>query len=1062
LINVIFSSLDEIQEAFSLVALNNQFYADYQIISKQVIRSIYPKQIDNKLNAHQGTLNLLNRLLFVYFIQKKGWMMNDSAFLYNFWKDYKINKKNGDSFHESWLNKVFFTAFNGKAYSDAAIFKNLPEKYFKKILEFPYLNGGLFTFHNDFDSFVLDDKCFEDIFNFLQNYNFTIDEDSIDEVSLEINPELLGKMYEAMINATDLDDADAENGIVYTERPEINFMTRRSFVEVLNKKFGDKYSREFLYHFCFDPIEEKVNLLKHYKPDSKELIDVVSKITSLDPTCGSGSMLIGVIQLQVELLKSIFEYDKTPLSSNDEFKLKKQIISDCIYGVDIKEWAVRIAELRFWLYMISDAEFTTKELTNAPLLPNLDFKLRQGNSLIQEIGNVEFSIKELFKNRKKNAGATRKLNDYIKKKKDFITNQSESESDYSNLKKEEVSVFKEFIRERIKENNDEIFRLSKGDGQTSMFGFENKGNIFENRITELKDENEKFQRFFNTIKDTGRIPFSYDIDFMEIFITKDNPGFDLIIGNPPYVRQEDILPADDALELERLFKPENKDEKTKVSKDYKEKLSSKVFDTYPFLKTQARTKIDGKTKTIDIYDKKVPGRSDLYVYFQLLAPSLLNSKGTFCFIISNSWLDVEFGGFVQQFLLKHTQLYSIYDCNVRSFSAAVNTVIYLHSSIQNTDLSAEKLKTFIPEGKPVRFIMNKEDYNQISYAPILIEQENCQQNTFRNNYRVIVKPTKELWEEAYDDELLKYESNKWGGKYLKAPEIYFKILEKGGGKIKQLQNYANILPGCYAGISDFFYVNNQIVEKFEIEKEYLIPLLRNSDCVDKLSFDNTGWYVINCQEAKPDIKSGLLNYILWGEKQVTRQRQKTAAGIPYHKTESVKNRKPGWWSIPVNNLETTALFMQYVGSARFYCPISKSNCASDRSFHRIFTEDQNLKYILNSSLTWFFVMLRGRSNLGQGALKFEKSDAIKMEVFMTDTNLFCDDLFNRKPLDIFKELGFNSTIPIRTQQPQPLPDRKELDNIIFDELGLTIEERKEVYWAIAELVKQRLDKAGSR
>src|SRR5690606_20340905 len=106
--------------------------------------------------------------------------------------------------------------------------------------------------------------------------------------------------------------------------------------------------------------------------DGEELRKAVMSITALDPSCGSGSMLIGVIQLQMELLHCLAAYDGKNLNSKDEFYLKKQIISESIYGVDIKEWAVRIAELRFWLYMIADAEFTKEELSQAPLLPNLD------------------------------------------------------------------------------------------------------------------------------------------------------------------------------------------------------------------------------------------------------------------------------------------------------------------------------------------------------------------------------------------------------------------------------------------------------------------------------------------------------------------------------------------------------------------------------------------------------------------------------------------------------------------------------------------------------------------
>ncbi|HDR04402.1 MAG TPA: hypothetical protein ENN84_04065, partial [Candidatus Marinimicrobia bacterium] len=244
---------------FRTEVLNKQFYLDYNRLSVAMIRQINPQQIDNKLNAHQGVLNLLNRILFIYFIQKKGWLMNDPEFIWHFWLDYQSSGQK-DNFHKGWLNPLFFSAFNGKAFNELHLYKILPVKYHQAFISFPYLNGGLFTKHDDYDSFILEDLYFAEIFNYLQSYIFTIKEDTADDINLEINPELLGKMYEGMINATDLDDVDAENGIVYTERPEINFMTRRSFVEVLDKKLNDgkiKYSRDFIYHFCFDSPAER-------------------------------------------------------------------------------------------------------------------------------------------------------------------------------------------------------------------------------------------------------------------------------------------------------------------------------------------------------------------------------------------------------------------------------------------------------------------------------------------------------------------------------------------------------------------------------------------------------------------------------------------------------------------------------------------------------------------------------------------------------------------------------------------------------------------------------------
>lgn len=1008
------------QKVFSTNILNKEFYKEYQQLSVKLIRAIYPSKINDKLKAHQGALNLLNRMMFVYFIQKKNWLMNDPEFIYHFWQDYKSSNSPANTFHRLWLNKIFFKAFNAKAFSDAEIYKTLPSKYHIAILDFPYLNGGLFSPTKE-DDFLLDDSYFESIFEFLQGYIFTISENSADEINMEINPELLGKMYEGMINATDLNDVDAENGIVYTERPEINFMTRRSMVEVLNKKLSNEFSRDFLYHFCFDKPAERVSLLQHYKVNIAILREAVLSVTSLDPTCGSGSMLIGMIQLQVELVRSIDEFDGKLHTPKIDFYLKKQIISECIYGVDIKEWAVRIAELRFWLYMISEAEFSTEELKAKPLLPNLDFKLRQGNSLIQEIGSLDFSIKGLFKGRKRNAGATRKLNEFIKKKKDFITNQGESTITYNQLKAEELSVFREFITELRIENLQQIANIRKGDGQYAMFDVADIAKPKnEEQIKRIEDENEQFAKILATIKSTGRLPFSYDIDFMEIFLTNEDAGFDLIIGNPPYVRQEDILPADDAIELERLLIPANKDEKAKVNKAYKEKLSKKIYDTYPFLGTKVKTKIDGKSKTINVYGDKVPGRSDLYVYFQLLMPSMLNSKGTFCFIISNSWLDVEYGGFVQQFLLKHTQLYAIYDCNVRSFSASVNTIIYLHSSIKNDKLTETQYKTLLPDGEPVKFIMNKADYADTAYAPLLIEQEHTLNNSFKNHYRIINKTPIDLWNEGFDEVDKAFDGDKWGGKWLFSPEIYFLVKEKGyliSTKVKNLISYSQ-----RNSLEAFEYF-----EKTTQSKNVNIPYLDSSKIASKM----------------------------------------------YHHPSEIKHFIDGETAVYKSDLKTykipDVISNRFIGDRLFF--IEGDNFVVGDTFFIAEFKDKQYKNlylaVLNSTLTFLNVLITGRKNMGDGVLLFYGPEFRNLELFIPKNKIELIiqkyNVLRQREVNILTvELGFDITRPIRDQEPNPLEDRKELDDIIFDELGLTADERKEVYWATAELVKQRLDKAGSR
>lgn len=1012
------------RKVLSTQVLNRQFYLDYQQLSRELIHQIYPDQQKEKIKAHHAILNLLNRIMFIYFVQKKGWIMNNENFMIHFWNDYlRSGQKN--QFHQHWLNGVFFKAFNGIAYRSPELFRNLPQPWYSGILSFPYLNGGMFTFNKELDDFLLPDDSFIDIFNFFEGYIFTISEDTPYDVNLEINPQLLGLMYEGMINATDLDDVEAEHGIVYTERPEINFMTRRSFVEVLDKKLGGRKSREFLYTFVFEPHEQKVNSLKKYMIQADELKNAIANITVCDPSCGSGSMLLGVIHLQIELLRAIADYSGTPMNHREEFNLKKQLISETIYGVDIKEWAVRIAELRLWLYMIADAEFSEEELTAQPLLPNLDFKLRCGNSLLQKFGTLDFNVEDLLKDRKKTSGAARKLSNYIRKKKAYIVNQEQSESTFEELKAEEFRVFNEFIDEIIFVNQQKIKnRLAEGQKQQLELDILNTGmqaqfNLYEDEIAALQKEIEELRKLREFLKKENRLPFSYDIDFMEVFLTPEDPGFDLIIGNPPYVRQEQILPPEDGEYLEYLLKPENKEEKARVNKTYKERLNEKIYKTYPFLATTVRTEIEGKPKTIPVYGSKAPGRSDLYCYFQLLCPSYLNSKGTFCFIISNSWLDVDFGSFVQHFLLKHTRIYGVYDCNVRSFEAAVNTVIYLHSALINHDRNKPKsfFQTLKPSDHTVRFIMNKIGYEETAYAPILSEQEHCRENTFRDFYRVIPLTQRELYEAGYNEETKSYDGDKWGGKYLRAPEIYYKILEKGS--FSPLSKFGNVSSVSWSRMG----LNGEIIKKYgeKIETSYRTEaVLKSPKDISKITIrlEDTKNVLIH----HPNINGKIVySDLLWVD---------------------LRNDK-------------------------HVCHFCKERIAYAHNFHGINSKtckSLDLCLYLNSSVSCFFVEVLGRHNLGEGAIRILANDLYKFfPVFLTQFSFDEEFSFlNRIQNSIFKEIGISASFPIRDQFPNPLPDRKALDDVIFDEIGLTPEERNEVYWSLAELVKQRLDKAGSR
>ncbi len=1041
-------------EAFNVEAVTKEFYAEYKAVLSSMEEKLLSQGIGDKKTAKGFAQQFLNKLMFICFIQRKGWLNNDMRFVWSLVKRYKNTGGTPNGIYRDWLEPLFFYSLNKKPIPYS--YKYLPPDLKKIYDNMPYLNGGLFVKDKELDEmgYKLDDALIYNLVDvdggLLESYNFTIREDTPFDVDVAVDPEMLGKVYESLIHEEEKEQR-GEAGIFYTPRIEVDFMCRQSILEYLVETTG--ISQDKLISFIYSPEEDKTNLLSD--EEAKPIGNALYNAKIVDPACGSGTFLVGMLHVLIELYSHILNKLNKRLNT---FEIKKEIISNNLYGVDIKDWAVRVAELRMWLTLLVETEESEIKLDSGkPLLPNLRLKLRCGDSLVQEIAGKPLSaralmthfdqipktrIKELYK-------------ELYEDKKNYYYSRPDDPDVLEKIKRKEVKIIKTLVDSEINRINLNLRLLAAtqqnlGSARTAITASD-KGRA-EERI-KLEKEKERLEELWNTLEspDLEKKPFVWEIDFAEVFV---DGGFDIVIANPPYVRQEKIAPLD-----------KSEEEITKeVKKEYKEALVRSVTAQWG-----------------DEFKKNL--KSDLYVYFYYLALSLLKPRGVFCFISSNSWLDVGFGAKLQEFLLKNIEIEAIYDNLVKRVfaEASINTIIVVFKRPGGKKIADNQVK-FVAFKKPFEVVISDDKLKAIAGAGEKLKTD---------DFRCVPLTQGELWKEGIAVEETKqaeitgskfignYAGNKWGGKYLRAQDIFFTILEKGKGKLVELQTLVEVFPGCYSGINDFFYLDAERLKKWKIESEYLKPLIRSSDVIKSLNVRNTlNNYVLSIPPiSKSELKSlehtGVLAYIEWGEKQVTRKRQKTEAGIPWPKVETVKNRK-FWYSIPEKNLRPTNLFMQYVSNDRFYCPYSNIPLVSDRCFHRIFVKNginyKSLEASLNSSLQMFFVMLLGRSNLGQGALKFETSDAKKIMVY--DTQTFgqakikkitekLENLGKREPLSIFEELGIKPDKPIREQEPNPLPDRAELDNIVFDELGLTKEERKEVYWAVCELVKQRLEKAKS-
>jgi tRNA G10 N-methylase Trm11 len=540
--------------------------------------------------------------------------------------------------------------------------------------------------------------------------------------------------------------------------------------------------------------------------------------------------------------------------------------------------------------------------------------------------------------------------------------------------------------------------------------------------------------------------------------------FDAIVGNPPYTRQEEI--GDTGVDKRLLI---------------------------------ANAVMFGNKKLADISEQ-----AGIHAYFFVHGTKFLKDGGYFGFIVSNSWLDVDYGKGLQEFFLLNYKIVAIIESKEERWfiDADVNTCIVILQKCSDEKermnnfvrfvLLKKSLRFFIPATENIwhKQIDRKDAIDKLIYT--ILAHSKYYEN---DDLRVFALSQQELWEEGFDiiheenDDVQnklkesqtpygKYIGSKWG-KYLRAPESYYKILRKSKEYLIPLRKVAEIKAGCYTGINEFFYFDKKPAFKDRIEKEYLKKIIRNTHEITSINIDSSKLKseVFVCQKSKSDLEKknqhGALGYIKWGEKQTGRTRQKRKTEVLFPSIESVKNRKPGWWAIPSQNLVTVKLFMLYVINKRFIVPYSENAIISDRCFHRIIPFDtKNTKIlgaILNSTFTIYFIELDGRSNLGLGALKFEATDAKK--IFIINCNsiekktrkkllISFNKLKNRKVESIFDEIGAKLSTEVSLTKVKP--DRRELDKIIMsDILGLTDDEQLEVYSAVIDLVKSRIEKAHS-
>lgn len=354
-------------DSFDIHPLNKKFYAGiserFNILRQYLVKN---KVFDEK-HASFFTNRLLGRIIFCWFLSKKGIINPDFKYFDS------ESLANDNEYYREKLEKLFFGVLNIPI-EDRKVEDNVT----------PFLNGGLFEAReNDLYKdlkLIFPKNYFDDLYKFLMSYNFTTDESTSQFQQVAIDPEMLGRIFEnllAEITEETGDQARKAKGAFYTPREIVDYMCKESLREYLKTKIKeDEFRDQRLYQLIDAPDkdfqDQDHNWRRDWKPYKEDIIKALDELKVLDPACGSGAFPIGMLQLLVRV------YERLE-SRFDSYKTKLRIIEKNIYGVDIEPMAVEISRLRTWLSIIVDEESDSRKIKP---LPNLEFKFVCANSLI--------------------------------------------------------------------------------------------------------------------------------------------------------------------------------------------------------------------------------------------------------------------------------------------------------------------------------------------------------------------------------------------------------------------------------------------------------------------------------------------------------------------------------------------------------------------------------------------------------------------------------------------------------------------------------------------------------
>jgi type I restriction enzyme M protein len=565
----------------------------------------------------------------------------------------------------------------------------------------------------------------------------------------------------------------------------------------------------------------------------------------------------------------------------------------------------------------------------------------------------------------------------------------------------------------------------------------------------------------------------------QFMIEEPLPVFDGIVGNFPYIRQEII---------EKRIEGYKKTLARVLAEDWLEEypeafeMSKKIAE---YLQ-QAKRRSLKLTSFYDKIDLKLSGQADIYAFLFFHAARFLREGGRMGIVTSSAWLETEYGYELQKFFLQHFKIVAVLMSMSENWFEdvpVITSVTVLERCSQEEQRNdhlvkfvkvKKKLKELIPwdlkleahkRWAGIEKLVHKIESTGSEYLQI---QGTKAVNTLRgvatyedDNFRIRAVKQGELLEKLEHER----KTARWG-QFLRAPDIYFEILEKCKNKLVPLSKVADLRRGITTGINEFFYLTDEKIRHWEIEPEFLRPIVTSLKEVEGILIDPAAlkFKVLLCDKSKAELlregKHGVLEYIKWGEKQKTKERGRyKRGGIPFPQVPSVQGRKY-WYSVDAGD-PSDFLINRFIRE-RFFFPVNKAGVlAGDVVFEGQVLNKKDAEFyaaILNSTLVFFLVELLGRFSMGDGLLTFYGPDIADLQV--PDASKIKADLKKR----ILKAFDKVLTRPVQSIfEEVKMKDRQKFDCLVLEAIGLDAKRYlKLLYKNLCELVRERIELGETR